>query len=216
MRQRFRAPDQYGLVLALILVSLIAVAAVGNSMAGRIVAEVLLAGALLFAMRTSGVRRGALRMASIIVALAIVVSALANLAPATLAIGVDELITASLVIMTPVVIGRRLAAEPDVTLQKVLGALCIYLLIGVFFSYLFQLISWASGDPFFARHGRARVVDYVYFSYATITTVGYGDFTAGTDLGRMLAISEALLGQLYLVTVVAVLVSRMRIDRQGR
>lgn len=179
-------------------------------------AEVLLAAALLFAMRTSGVGWDALRAVSIIVAIAILLSALATLSPATLAIGVEEIVTASLVIMTPLVIGRRLAAEPEVTLQKVLGALSIYLLIGIFFSYLFQLISWASGGPFFAQRGQAQAVNYLYFSYTTITTVGYGDFTARTDLGRMLAVSEALLGQLYLVTVVAVLVSHMRLRRDGR
>ena len=46
----------------------------------------------------------------------------------------------------------------------------------------------------------------LYFSFVTITTVGYGDFTAATDLGRSLAITEALIGQIYLVTVVAAIV----------
>jgi voltage-gated potassium channel Kch len=57
---------------------------------------------------------------------------------------------------------------------------------------------------------------HVYFSFATLTTVGYGDLTARTDLGRTLAVMEALLGQLYLVTVVSVgvanLVPRRRLD----
>ena len=55
----------------------------------------------------------------------------------------------------------------------------------------------------------------LYFSYATLCTVGYGDYTAASDLGHTLAVSEALLGQLYLVTVVALLVSRVRPRRDG-
>ncbi len=50
----------------------------------------------------------------------------------------------------------------------------------------------------------------LYYSYITLTTVGYGDYTLVSNLGHMLAIIEALAGQLYLVTVVALLVSRIR------
>ena len=56
----------------------------------------------------------------------------------------------------------------------------------------------------------AQPVAYLYFSYTTLTTVGFGDLTAGTDLGRMLAVVEALMGQLYLVTVVAFIVATRR------
>jgi hypothetical protein len=53
-------------------------------------------------------------------------------------------------------------------------------------------------------------VSYLYFSFTTLTTVGFGDLTAGSDAGRMLAVMEALLGQLYLVTVVAFIVATRR------
>ena len=59
------------------------------------------------------------------------------------------------------------------------------------------------------RRRNATTPDFLYFSYVTQTTVGYGDFTARGDLGRALAVLEAVSGQLYLVTVIAVLVSRM-------
>ncbi len=52
--------------------------------------------------------------------------------------------------------------------------------------------------------------DFLYFSLATLTTTGYGDLTAAGELGRTLAVLEALLGQIYLVTVVALLVSNLR------
>jgi hypothetical protein len=69
---------------------------------------------------------------------------------------------------------------------------------------------------FFAGQSQTTVVDFLYFSYASLTTVGYGDLSPAEDLGRMLAVSEALLGQLYLVTVVALLVGNIGRDRTRR
>ena len=64
-------------------------------------------------------------------------------------------------------------------------------------------------NPFFAQTADATLPNFLYFSFITQTTVGYGDFSAATDLGRTLAVLDALLGQLYLVTVLALLVGRM-------
>jgi len=96
--------------------------------------------------------------------------------------------------------------------STILGALCIYLLLGLFFAYLYSAVGAVAG-PFFAQQPEAAIVDYLYFSYTSLTTVGYGDLSAAEDLGRMLAVSEALTGQLYLVTVVALLVGNIGRDR---
>jgi uncharacterized membrane protein len=69
--------------------------------------------------------------------------------------------------------------------------------------------------PFFANVDAPDGTDYLYFSFVTLTTVGYGDLVARGSLGRMLAVSEALLGQLYLVTVVALLVGNVGRPRRA-
>lgn len=81
--------------------------------------------------------------------------------------------------------------------------------MGLTFSYLYPLIQFITGEPFFVQTSTPESVDYVYFSYVTLTTVGYGDFTAFTSVGRMIAVSEALAGQLYLVSAVALLVGNI-------
>jgi voltage-gated potassium channel Kch len=86
------------------------------------------------------------------------------------------------------------------------GVLCIYLLIGMLFALAYGLVGDAQSEPFFTSGINPQFPDYLYFSYATLTTVGYGDLAAATDLGRSVAITEALIGQIYLVTVVAVIV----------
>jgi hypothetical protein len=126
--------------------------------------------------------------------------------------GASRALIALLTAASPVAVARRLLRHPRVQGSTVLGALCIYLLLGLFYAYLF----WAVGvisSPFLAGTGAATMVDYLYFSYASLTTVGYGDVTAAKDIGRILAVSEALIGQLYLVTVVALLVGNLGRDR---
>ena len=68
----------------------------------------------------------------------------------------------------------------------------------------------AGSGNFFAQGTDGTRSLRLYFSFVTLATLGYGDYTAAGELGRTLAVVEALFGQLYLVTVVAVLVSRMR------
>jgi Ion channel len=95
------------------------------------------------------------------------------------------------------------------------GVLCLYLLVGLLFGVAFGADQEISGEPFFTT-GEGQRDDFLYFSYATLTTVGYGDLIAAHDVGRSLAITEALLGQIYLVTVVALIVSNLRPARARR
>jgi voltage-gated potassium channel Kch len=96
-----------------------------------------------------------------------------------------------------------------VTVTVVAGVLCLYLLVGLFFAFTYIAVQNLGGAPFFASGDAATSTRSIYFSFVTMTTVGYGDFTARTNLGHTLAVTEALLGQIYLVTVVAAIVSRL-------
>ncbi len=104
---------------------------------------------------------------------------------------------------------RHLRATGTVTVTTVAGVLCLYLLVGLFFAFTYSGIQNITGKPFFANGGAATSPRAVYFSFVTITTTGYGDFTARTNLGHMLSVSEALIGQIYLVTVVATIIARL-------
>ena len=99
--------------------------------------------------------------------------------------------------------------------------MCVYLLIAMFFATAYGLIALVSGDQFFAQLTMAPkdtpAIDYLYFSFVTITTVGYGDLTAAGGIGRMTAVTEAIFGQLYLITVVALVVQNLgQRSRMGR
>jgi hypothetical protein len=113
----------------------------------------------------------------------------------------------------PVVIIRRIRDHARIDIETVAASLCIYLLAGIFFSYVYRVVGVIDGQ-FFATQKNAGAVDFIYFSFTTLTTTGYGDFTAGSSFGRMLAVSEALVGQIYLVSVVALLVTNLGKERR--
>jgi hypothetical protein len=94
--------------------------------------------------------------------------------------------------------------------------LALYLLLGMLFALVYGAMDRLGGDPVFAGGQAATASNCLYFSFTTLTTVGYGDLVARTDLGHTLAVSEALIGQIYLVTVVSVLVSNLGRSRAGR
>ena len=111
---------------------------------------------------------------------------------------------------TAIVIGHGVIARGEVNQESIVGAIGIYLLLGMLFTFVYGVMAVQGAGPFFAQGTDGTLATRLYFSYATLCTVGYGDYTASGDLGHTLAVSEALLGQLYLVTVVALLVGRVR------
>jgi hypothetical protein len=129
-------------------------------------------------------------------------------------------LTLFLALIAPVSIVIGLIGEvrddKRLTFQTVLAGISLYLLIGMAFAFAYDLIQDVSDDPFFAATFDAtqgtfgNQNDFLYFSLATLTTTGYGDFTAAGELGRTFSVLEALVGQIYLVTVVALLVSNLR------
>jgi hypothetical protein len=132
------------------------------------------------------------------------------------ATGVLGLVGVALIASTCAVIILGIRDQHGVNVQSVLGALCIYLLIGMFYTFTYGAIAALESGPFFGQGTEGTPSIRLYFSLVTMSTVGYGDYSAATDLGRTVAASEALIGQVYLVTVVAVIVSRLRPSRTER
>lgn len=109
--------------------------------------------------------------------------------------------------LTPVLVARRLVQHAEVTVQTVMGAVAAYLQIAVAYTYAYQTIdAFTPGASFFGED--VSTTTYTYFSLITITTVGFGDYTPVTALGRLVASSEAVVGQVFLVTFVALIVAR--------
>jgi hypothetical protein len=216
--RRLEQRDRYGLLLVMILASLVGVAFSDEGPVGRLVAFSLIGATLVFALHTSEPPRRLKHLAwGALAACALVAAALT-------AVGEDQTATvaisgmcAFLVAVTLVAILRRVAAHPRVDLATVGGALCVYLLVGLFYAFTYIVLSASTSTPgFFVQTSDPSGVDFIYFSFITISTTGYGDLTPATDLGRMLAVTEAVAGQLYLVSAVALVIGNLGRERPMR
>ena len=111
--------------------------------------------------------------------------------------------------IVPFVIINHILHSPTITYRLVVGALVVYLLLGLSYAYLFSFIGLVQGGSFFVQTVAPTSAQFIYFSFTTLATVGYGDLTAVTSLGQLTGISEAIFGQLYLVSIVAILVANV-------
>jgi len=207
-REMVTGADAFGVVIVLILLSILASAAAEGA-AGQLISVILTGGSLLFILHTAGARGRPFRAATVVVVAALVFTALALLVGDQLGSSTARAVGLLLAFVAPVVILRRIITSPRITIRLVLGALAIYLLLGLAYSYLFPLIASVTGKPFFVQTDSPTASDYLYFSYTTLTTLVFGDYTAQQSLGRMISVSEGLVGQLYLVSAVALLVGNV-------
>jgi hypothetical protein len=113
-------------------------------------------------------------------------------------------ITALFLIFTAGIILSHVLKDEAVTAEKISAAICVYLLIGLIWAYLFSLVhalqpgSFQIENPDFSH--------FVYYSFITLSTLGYGDITPLTPQAQSLAYVEAIAGQIYLTVLVARLV----------
>ncbi|MHB1594971.1 MAG: potassium channel family protein [Streptosporangiaceae bacterium] len=115
-----------------------------------------------------------------------------------------------ILLLAVMLIVRQILLMPTVTAQSIYGAISAYLIIGLMFASLFAAMYWLQGQQFFAGHQPGTISNFQYFSFTTLTTLGYGDFTPYQDPGQAVAMIEAMTGQIFLVTLVAKLVSAFR------
>jgi Ion channel len=199
--------DSYGLLFLFLIGDYIFLSVGWRGSPALVITAAWLSLTVLLAFRTSRVPRRVMDV--------IRVAALVNVLTAlSIAIGAGEraagaalLLSTLLLVASPIAIGWRIVHHQRVTAQTILGALCVYVLIGLIFANADYGIQLASGSSFFAQSGHHGPSDFAYFSFITMTTVGYGDLTPSTGLPRTSAVLDALTGQIFLVVLVARLVT---------
>ena len=211
---RRRAEFRYGAVFLLMLALLVFVIVAPAGDTARAGVFALEGAALLVVVGTSRERR-AVRNARVralaVVAVLVVAGVAVGAFPLPVVLATNSILT--LGILVTLVGGLlRLVRLHGVTVQVVAGALTIYVLTGLIFAWVVSLVANIGDAAYFAQGGNASQGERVYYSFTVLTTTGFGDLTAVTPVGHALAVVEMLVGQLYLVTVIGVIVG----DLAGR
>lgn len=205
---RLKASHSYRSALSLVLATFLFIMAAPDERWALGVTVLLLTGTLIVAIWVSGFGWSGPRTltAAVVGLTAAVVAGIVSGQTAAGAVWLVGILLAAAII---VVIALGVVDQGEVNSQSVVGAICIYLELGMLFAFAYGSAAELGSGYFFAQGTNGTPAIRLYFSYITMATVGYGDYSAAGNLGRTLAVFEGLLGQLYLVTIVALLVSRL-------
>jgi Ion channel len=209
-----RASHSFGFVLLAIAVTFVFAATAPDASWATSVLVLLECVTVMVALWTSGLARARSTVNVAFLGLAIGLAAANLIWSGDVLTSVLGLVSAVLAFGIVAVIAATVLIQGEVNAQSVIGAICVYLLLGIIFMFVYGVVAALGDGPFFAQGTDGSRSLRLYFSYVTLATLGYGDFTAKENLGHTLAVVEALIGQLYLVTVVALLVARLRPGRR--
>ena len=113
---------------------------------------------------------------------------------------------------------RQVVVGTEINANRLVGAICVYLMLGVIWAFAYSLVELAAPGSFggvAAGQDAGWDSEWLYFSFVTLTTLGYGDILPLSAIARALAYMEAVTGQFYVAILVAGLVSAYISDRQS-
>jgi hypothetical protein len=207
-RRAIRILDRYATLLVLLLANFFLLEVVQDERWGAIGSTLLSAAALVVAISDPDTGHKVERRHWISIAVCVLLAPIVLVVNSREVIGLTYLLPAALLVTAtlPVTLTRVLRHQ-RVTHETVLGALCTYVLVGLLFAFAYLALDLVRDAPFFAQPGPHQESEYLYFSFVTITTLGFGDLSPAVGLPQALTALEALLGSVFLVTLVARLVT---------
>jgi hypothetical protein len=199
--------DAFGLVFLLVLTTYVLTSLMSNRGWSAVVLTIATSATSVVALTSSHTRPGLVRAALWLSALTILLAAVAALSNDRLWLNLASLIQIGLLTVAMAAVLRRVVTTAEVGSRTILGAISVYTVLGILFTFVYGTIERIQGSPFFEGVVHPSGSDFLFFSYTTLTTTGYGDLVPGGQPGRMVAGLEMMIGQIFLVTLVAGLVS---------
>jgi hypothetical protein len=203
-----RVVDSYASLLVLLMANFFLLELVDDPRWGAVGSTLLAAAALVVAISDPDAGQGLRPRHWVLVGVCLALAPLVLIVNSSSIVGLTYLLPAGLLVTAtlPVTLSRVLQHR-RVTSETVLGALCAYVLIGLLFAFLYLAVSDLRDAAFFAQPGPQSQSEYLYFSFVALTTLGFGDLSPSVGLPQALTVLEALLGNIFLVTLVARLVT---------
>jgi hypothetical protein len=210
LRRAERISDAYGLVLLLVLATYVLASLLSNHGWSAVVLTVATSATSVIGLTSSEARPVTVRAAILLSILAIWLAFLAATSGDRLWLNIASFIEIALLAVASLAILRRVVTSAEVGFRTILGAISVYTILGILFTFAYGTIDRLQGGVFFSEIAHAKGGDFLFFSYTTLTTTGYGDLVPAGQPGRMVAGLEMMIGQIFLVTLVAGLVSLWR------
>jgi hypothetical protein len=205
-----RVRDAFGLVLLLVLATYVLTSLLDNRGWSAVVLTVATSATSIVALTSSHANPGFVRGAIWLSALTIGLAAIAEVSDDRNFLNLASAIQIGLLTLAMAAVLRRVVTTAEVGSRTILGAISVYTVLGILFTFAYGMIERIQGGPFFEGTLDPQGSDFLFFSYTTLTTTGYGNLVPGGQPGRMLAGLEMMIGQIFLVTLVAGLVSLWR------
>ena len=210
---RFRAQiirilDSYASLLVLLLANFFLLELVDDPRWGAIGSTLLAAAALVVAISDPATGHRVTRRHWLTIGACVALAPIVLFVNSTQLLALTYLLPIVLLVSAtlPVTVSRVLHHR-RITYETVLGALCAYVLIGLLFAFLYLAVDEFRDAPFFAQPGPHDQGEFLYFSFVCLTTLGFGDLSPSVGLPQALTVLEALIGSIFLVTLVARLVT---------
>lgn len=207
-REIVRVLDSYASLLVLLLVNFLLLELVDDARWGAVGSTLLSAVALVVAISDPDIGHRLERRHWVVVGACVALAPIVLLVNSSSVVGLTYLLPVVLLVTATLPITlTRVLRHRRVTHETVLGALCSYVLIGLLFAFVYLAVSDLRDGPFFVQGGPHQQSEYVYYSFVALTTLGFGDLSPSVGLPQALTVLEALIGQVFLVTLVARLVT---------
>ena len=202
--------DAFGLVLVLVLLTYVVTSLLGDRGWEAVVLCLMTSATSIVALSSAHARHRVVRGAILISALTVLLAIVGAATGAEVWLNVSSAVQVLLLAVAMAAVLRRVIANAGADSRTILGAISVYTVLGLLFTFLYVFVARVQSGPFFEGHPHARGSDFIFFSYTTLTTTGFGDLVPAGQPGRMLTGLEMLTGQIFLVTLVAGLVSLWR------
>jgi hypothetical protein len=202
--------DAFGLVLLLVLLTYVLTSLLADRGWEAVILCLATSATSIVALTSAHASPRLVRAAVWISVLTVLLAVVAAASGAHLWLNFSSAIQVVLLAVAMAAVLRRVIANAGADSRTILGAISVYTVLGLLFTFLYAFVARVQSGPFFEGNPHAGGSDFIFFSYTTLTTTGFGNLVPGGQPGRMLTGLEMLSGQIFLVTLVAGLVSLWR------
>lgn len=180
---------------------------------GAVLLSIFTSATSIVALISAHAKRKTVRRALPVAGLAIVLAFVTAVSGGRLWLNLASFLEIGLLTVAMGAVLRRVVTSTEVSFRTILGAISVYAVLGILFTWVYGTIDRLEGGGFFEGTAGATGGDFLFFSYTTLTTTGYGNLVPSGQVGRMVAGLEMMTGQIFLVTLVAGLVALWRPGR---